>query len=113
MKTRFITSILLIASIITFLFSSVGCAEVISETPIDTEFITAHDEVVTDYEYKYNAWKGEFVLVPAIKTVHKEDCYKVQYKITYSDGSSYTEWREVDKVTFEDAEKAIAERSEE
>ena len=64
MKTRLITSILLIAFIITFLFCSVGCAEVVSETPLDTDFIAAHDEVVTDYEYKYNALEGEFVLVP-------------------------------------------------
>lgn len=107
MNTRFITIILLIAFILTFLFCSVGCAEVVSETPIDTDFIAAHDEVVTDYEYKYNAWKGEFVLVPVIKTVYKEDCYKVQYKITYSDGNSYTVWREVDRQTYEEALKVI------
>ncbi len=108
MNTKFISIIFLIAFILTLLFCSVGCAEVISETPIDAEFIAAYDAMETIYEYKYDWYHGDFKLLPVYKQVHHAEVYKVQYQIIYSDGNSYTEWREVDKVTYEEAEKALA-----
>lgn len=114
LKKLYIVTILLIAIFAMLLYCSVGCAEVknvVSETPIDTQFIPAHSEIQTDHEYKYNALKGEWVLLPVTKTVYVPDCYKVQYEVVYDNGKKETVWREVDKSIYEKAEKALAERS--
>ena len=81
--------------------------EVISETAINTEYIPAYDRIETDYEYKYNWMEGEFQLVPIVKQVHYEECFKVQYKAVYSDNSEDTYWKEVDKETYQNALREI------
>lgn len=113
MNTRFITILLLITFIITFLlFCSVGCSEVVSKTPIDTEFIAAYDAMETVYEYKYDWYHCDFKLLPVIKQVHHNAVYRVQYQLTYSNGESYAKWEEVDKTTYEKAVKIISGGSE-
>lgn len=93
--------------ICTMMFALIGCAEVVSETPIDTEYIAAYDAMETEYEYKYDWWHGDFVYLPVLKQVHHEEEFKVQYKIIYSNGDEYTKWETVDKHTYEEALRGI------
>ena len=89
--------------ICTIMLVLVGCTEVISETPIDTEYIAAYDAMETVYEYKFDVLHGDFKLLPVLKRVHHEEEFKVQYKIVYSNGDQNTVWRTVDKQTYEEA----------
>ena len=97
------------------LISTVSCTEpptAISEKPIDTDFIAAHSSMTTEYEYRWDWWNGEYRLLPVYKEVHYPDTYKVQYEITYSDGTTQTEWREVDKLTYGAVLKELGRESE-
>jgi len=89
--------------ICTMMFALIGCSDVVSETPIDTEYIAAYDAMETVYEYQWDWLHGDFKLMPVYKSVHHEEKFKVQYKIVYSNGDEYTEWRTVDKQTYEEA----------
>lgn len=80
-----------------------GCAEAVSETPINTEYIEAYDAMETVYEYKYDWLHGEYKYLPVYKQVHHSEVYKVQYRVIYSDGSDTTIWKEVDRQTYEEA----------
>lgn len=104
-----------ILMILILLISIVSCTKPkteVSEKPIHTDFISAHSAVTTEYEYQWDWWNGEYRLLPVYKEVRYPDTYKVQYEITYSDGSTKTEWREVDKPTYESVLKEIGEESE-
>ena len=73
----------------------VGCAESVTEVSreiVDTNYTEAYSGVETDYQYKYNLLKGEFQLVPVVKTVHHNAKWKIKYLITYDNGSQKTEW---------------------
>jgi hypothetical protein len=109
--TKRISAIILIACLLACLIFLTGC-EVVSEIPISVEYIPAYDAMETQYEYKYDMWHGDFVMLPVLKMVHHEEQYKVQYEITYSDGYKTTDTRTVDKATYEEAKRAIAERGE-
>ena len=92
-----------------------GCTEpptVVSEGPIDTDFVAAHSAMIMEYEYIWDWRNGEYKLLPVYKEVHYPDTYQVQYEITYSDGTTKTEWREVDKTTYEEALKVLGRESE-
>lgn len=91
--------------IICFLLS--GCTEKVSEIPIDTEYVEAYDAFETVYEYKYDWLHGDWRYLPVFKSVHHSEEYKVQYEVTYSDGSTNTYWCTVDKETYEDALKQL------
>jgi hypothetical protein len=84
-----------------------SCTKVVSEIPIDTEYIAAYDAMETVYEYKYDWINGEYKLLPVYKQVHHSEVYRVQYKIVYSDGNETTVWRKVDRPTYEEALKII------
>lgn len=68
---------------------------------VDTRYTPAYDNVQTDTRYEYNWMTGEFVLLPDTHSVHHNEKYEVRYNITYSNGSIESEWREVDKETYE------------
>lgn len=77
--------------------SFTACAEAetlteVSREIIDTRYTEAYNGVETEYEYKYDWWKGDFVLVPVMKTVHYNEKYEIQYRITYDNGSEETKW---------------------
>ena len=55
-----------------FLLGLAGCAEEISREAIDKRYTAPYDSVETDYVHKYDMWKGEFVMVPEIHTVHSD-----------------------------------------
>ena len=84
--------------------SFAGCsevAEVVEQLPIDVRHTEAHDSIETDYQYKYNMWKGEYVLVPVVKTVHHEETWSVQYRITYDNGKQKTKWIDCTELEYE------------
>lgn len=101
-KTAFLICIALIVLIFT------GCAEIVSEKPIDTEYIAAYDAMETVYGYKYDWLNGEFRYLPEYKMVHHAAEYKVQYERMWSDGSTDTYWATVSKAEYENALKEIA-----
>ena len=104
-----IKTITTIVCLLTCLIFLTGCYEVVSEKPINFEYIPAYDAMETVYEYQYDWYHGDFKLLPNYKMVHHSETYKVQYKITYSDGSNQTLWRTVDKDIFEEAKRTIEE----
>lgn len=77
-----------------------GCAEEISREAIDRRYIAPYDGVETDYVYKYDMWKGEFVMVPEIRTVHHNAKYQILYRITYDNGSTDERWVDVGEATY-------------
>lgn len=104
-RARILTALFLVMGL-TLYFTA--CTEKVSETPIDTEYIAAYDAQEVVYEYKFDVTLGDFRLLPFYKQVHYDEVYKVQYRITYSDGTNYTEWRTVDKPEY-DAARAVLE----
>lgn len=86
-------SIILCLITITVMF--VGCGEgltEISREPIDVKYTEAYDSIETDYQYKYNVFRGEMQLVPVVKTVHHAAAWSIQYRITYGNGRQETVW---------------------
>lgn len=87
-----------------------GCYEAskrseVSREAVDRRYSAAYDSIETDYQYKYNLFEGEFVLVPEVKTVHHEEVYEVLYRVTYDDGSTRDRWETVGKEEWEAAGK--------
>lgn len=68
---------------------------------IDRIYTAAYDSVETEYKYTYDVWKGDFVLVPYVQTVHHDAEYEILYRITYDDGSTTTRWEYVGEVEYE------------
>lgn len=99
-KIMFLICITLIA------LSFIGC-EIVSEKPINTEYIAAYDAMETVYGYKYDWWNGELKYLPEYKMVHHEEEYRVQYERVWSDGSTETYWSTVSKEEYESALKEI------
>lgn len=100
-KTVFLICIALIVVFFT------GCAEIVSEKPIDTEYIAAYDAMETVYGYKYDWLNGELRYLPEYKMVHHEEEYKVQYERMWSNGYTDTYWVTVSKAEYENALKEI------
>ena len=98
------TALLIYTVLIVLLFT--GC-EIISEKPIDAEYIAAYDAMETVYTYKYDWLHGEFRYLPELKMVHHDEEYKIQYERVWSDNSTETFWRTVSKSEYEEALKQI------
>ena len=107
------TAKLLITAIACILIVSVfiGCAEVVSKTAINTEYIAAYDAMETVYEYKYDWYHGDWAYLPVYKNVHHQAEYKVQYLIVYADGTEDRTWYIVSKDEYDSAVQAIKECS--
>lgn len=72
-----------------------GCGETpaeVSRVPVDVRYTEAFEGITTEYKYKYDWWKGDFVLVPVMKTVRHDAKWEIQYRITYDNGEEQTEW---------------------
>lgn len=83
-----------------------GCGAtnaVTSETPIDADYVPAHDEIETTQEYSVDLFGdgGLFKLMPNTHTVHHPAEYRIQYRRTYENGDSDTYWIEVDRDEYE------------
>ena len=99
--------IVILACIIMLVLLCTGCNDVVSEEPIDVEYIAAYDAQEMTYGYKYDWWHGDFKYLPEYKKVHHDEEYKVQYEQVWSDGSTTTYWKTVSKSEYEDALKVI------
>lgn len=88
--------------IVMLVFSSCGTykGEVRREI-VEYRYISEYDGIETDYVYKYNWLKGEFVLVPCIKNIHKDAVYEVLYRITYPDGNVVERWETISVDEFD------------
>lgn len=85
------------------LFALSACTQKaeVSREPIDHRYTAPYDSVDTDYQHTYDVWKGEFVLVPYVRTVHHDAEYEILYRITYDDGSTTTRWEYVGETEYE------------
>ena len=92
---------IILALVIVALIFMTGCAEVVSEVPIDARYTEAHEAIETKYVYKYDWGQGQYRLMPEIRTVRYDDKYEVEYERTYSDGRKDTYWVEVTKKEYE------------
>ena len=73
---------------------SVGSAESpaeVSREIVDVRHTEAYEGIETKYEYKVNAWKGEFDYLPVVKTVRHEAKWEIKYQITYDNGKCKTD----------------------
>ena len=101
-------AISMILAMIIVLFCVMSCTEaIVSQVPIDVDFIAAYDALETVYEYHWDWYHMDYKYLPEYKLVHHEAVYRVQYSLTYSDGKTETVWREVDKDTYEEAKNEI------
>lgn len=74
---------------------------------VDVKYTAACDKIETEMVYRYNWFSDDFVLVPDTHTVHYDEKYEVRYIITYSDGTTSSEWCEVDKNPSENAKDEL------
>ena len=96
-----VISIILLSVMIIAMCS--GCAEPpveVSREPIDVRYTEAYESIETDYQHQYSWLKGEFVLVPNVKTVRHEAKWEIQYRITYDNGTEETEWCKCTEVEY-------------
>lgn len=98
-----IIAVLLVIILSTFTFCGCEAPTEIDREAIEAKYTEAYDNVETDYDYQYNWYTGEFVLLPNTRTVHHDEKYEIKYKITYDDESVKYEWKTVDKETYEKA----------
>ena len=98
----------LLIIVVALFFTACTDKEIESKTPLDVRYTPQHQETVTDYEYKFNVWQGDFVLVPNIHTETIPDKYEVQYIVMYTNGDTVTRWEEVDKTEYDAAAAMLA-----
>ena len=96
-----VLAIVLIVLILLFVLCACNGKTEVSREVIDWSYTAPFDGMETDYVYKYNVFSGEFVLVPEVKTVHHDAVYKIQYRVTYDDGSTADVWEEVTAAEYE------------
>lgn len=98
--------LLLIIAVVTGSSSAKEKVE-ISRQVINYEYIEAHTEIETSYHYQFDILGEEsFKLMPDTHTVHYDPEYKLEYLITYEDGTTKTEW---ETVTENEYMKAVEE----
>lgn len=86
-----------------------GCVEVVSEKPIEAEYIAAYDAMETVFEYRYDWINGEFKYLPVFKMVHHDEEYRVKYEQVWSDNTTRTIWKTVTRAEYEEALKELEE----
>lgn len=64
----------------------------VSREPVDVRYTPPYEGVETKHDYVYDWWRGDFVLVPVVQTVHHQAKWEIQYKVTYSNGEERTVW---------------------
>lgn len=82
-----------------------GSKTEVGREAIDWSYTAPCEALETDYVYKYDMFKGGFVFVPEIKTVHHDAVYEILYRITYEDGSTADVWEEVAAAEYEKVRK--------
>lgn len=97
---RMILFIIVVILALSFVSCDAPAASETSKVIIDVREIPSHSEVVTEYEYKWSWWHGEFKYVPNTHTVVKPTEYEALYKIYRYDGTSTTIWEPIDEDTY-------------
>lgn len=80
-----------------------GCTHknVVDKEPLDVCFTPAHSETSSMW-----MWTGKS-MIPIPITHYYDARWDVLYLITYDDGSTAKQWREVDQNTYEEARIAL------
>jgi len=101
MKKLKTIALCLLCVIIAICFTAFFDRVVVVTTIEDVQYTPQTQETVTDYEYKYNFWTGDFVLVPNIHTETVPEKYEVLYFITYDNGDTSHWWEAVSKTEYD------------
>ncbi len=72
----------------------------VNKVAIDYRYTPSRTEIVTDYQYAYSWWHGDFKLVPNTHSKTIPEKYEVLYFITYNDGTKAEQWQAVDYTTY-------------
>jgi hypothetical protein len=91
---------ILLVAIISLFVSGCNIKTETGRKAMDCRYTAPYSEVVTDYQHKYSVLKGEFVLVPNIHTVTRPARYEILYLVSYDDGTTAEQWKEVDEATY-------------
>lgn len=103
-----ILSILICAVFMVYVLCACGEKPTVeNRQAVDVKYTAACDKIETEIVYRYDWYNGDFILLPDTRTVHYDEKYEVRYNITYSDGTTESEWREVDKNTYENIKEEI------
>lgn len=68
--------------------------------PVAVRYEPPHYNAVTEYEYQWDWWNGDYKLLPVIKNEYVEEKFFVQYAITYTDGSTEYVWNDVPRAIY-------------
>lgn len=68
--------------------------------PVAVRYEPPHYNAVTEYEYQWDWWNGDYKLLPVIKNEYVEEKFFVQYAITYTDGSTEYVWNDVPQAIY-------------
>ena len=74
--------------------------EVVDKEPVAAKYEPPHYNAVTEYEYQWDWWNGDYKLLPVIKNEYVEEKFFVQYAITYIDGSTEYIWNDVPRAIY-------------
>ena len=74
--------------------------EVVDKEPVAAKYEPPHYNAVTEYEYQWDWWNGDYKLLPVIKNEYVEEKFFVQYAITYTDGSTEYVWNDVPRAIY-------------
>ena len=68
--------------------------------PVAIRYEPPHYNAVTEYEYQWDWWNGDYKLLPVVKNEYVEEKFFVQYAITYTDGSIEYVWNDVPQAIY-------------
>jgi heme O synthase-like polyprenyltransferase len=76
--------------------------------PVAVRYEPPHYNAVTEYEYQWDWWNGEYKLLPVVKNEYVEEKFFVQYAITYTDGSVEYVWNDVPQAIYYEILESLA-----
>lgn len=82
--------------------------EVVNKEPVAVRYEPPHYNAVTEYEYQWDWWNGEYKLLPVVKNEYVEEKFFVQYAITYTDGSIEYVWNDVSQAIYYEIMKELS-----
>ena len=101
--------ILLAILILSILFFT-ACSDIPTASPQQKELlevreVPAHMEIITEYEYKWSWWHGDFKYLPNTYSVSYPTTYEGLYRIYHYDGTHFTQWDTISKEIYESFKK--------
>lgn len=78
---------------------------VIKKAACESRYVKAYEDVVTDYEYKYDFVNGSLRLLPNTHTAKHKAVYQLKYRTIYDDLTFKDEWVDVSKAEYDEYEK--------